>query len=148
MDNKRGAFRPFKPTPIDRAVFGILAALHMANGLYLSSPFYLDTWDEGGKAPLANLFNSNTAVVIYGVLLFLNGLVLLFSASARGGTMRYTRITSTALLTGFLMRLYSFIGILITLESWRPPSYLSHLAMLFITAAYWVWIRVNGRTVQ
>lgn len=148
MRKKRGAVRPFKPSPIDRAIFGILAVLHMASGVYLSSPFYLDTWDEVGKAPLANLFNSDTAVVIYGVLLFLNGIALLYSASGKSATRFYTRITSAALLSGFLMRLYSFIGVAIALESWRPPSYLSHLATVFILGAYWVWIKVNGRTVQ
>lgn len=120
----------------------------MASGLYLSSPWYLDTWDEVNKAPLTNLFNSNIAVVIYGVILFTNGVALLYSAAGNSAHRFYTQITSTALLTGFLMRLYSFIGVIIALDSWRPPSYLSHLAIVFILGAYWVAVRVNDRTVQ
>lgn len=148
MRKKRGVVRPFKPSPIDRAVLGILAVLHMTTGLYLSSPFYLDSWDGVNETPLTNLFNSDTVVVVYGVLLFLNGLTLLYSTARRGATVIYTKITSGALLSGFLMQLYSFIGVTITLESWRPPSYLSHLAVVFMLGAYWVWVRVNGRTIQ
>lgn len=145
MRTERGAFRP---RIIDRAMFAILACLHVASGMYLSGPWYLDTWDEGGKAPLANAFNSDTAVVIYGVLLFLNGLVLLYASAGDSINRWYGRITSTALLTGFLMRLYSLIGVAIALESWRPPNYLSHLATVFILGSYWVWVRVNDRTIQ
>ena len=145
MKKQRGSWTP---RALDRAILGILAMLHMASGLYLSSPFYLDTWDEVNKAPLANLFNSNTAVVIYGVILFANGLALMYSAAGNSAHRFYTTITSTALLSGFLMRLYSFIGVAIALESWRPPNYLSHLATVFILGAYWVTVRVSVRTIQ
>lgn len=145
MRTTRGAFQP---RTIDRAIFAILAVLHMASGLYLSSPWYLDTWDEATKAPLANLFNSNSSVVVYGVLLFLNGLALLYSTAGKHTHRFYVRITSTALLSGFLMRLYSFIGVGVALESWRPPSYLSHLATVLMLGAYWVYVKVNGRPIQ
>lgn len=145
MRTTRGDFRP---RGIDRAIFAILAVLHMANGVYLSSPFYLDTWNEVGRSPLINLFNSNTAVIIYGAILFVDGVALLYSASAKQTSRFYTAITSNALLVGFLVRLFSFIGVSLALTSWRPPNYLSHLATVFILGAYWVWVKVNGRTIQ
>lgn len=145
MRTKRGDFRP---RGIDRAILAVLAVLNMASGVYLSSPFYLDTWDEVGKSPLINLFNSNTAVIIYGAILVLDGVALLYSAAAKHTSRFYTTITSNALLVGFLVRLFSFIGVALALNSWRPPTYLSHLATVFILGAYWVWVKVSGRTTQ
>lgn len=132
-------------------VFGVMAMLHVTNGLYLVGPWYLDEWNETGKAPLYNLFNSNDAVVSYGAFLVLNGLLLFYASAGRSDRRFYTPILSGTLLTGFLVRLYSLIGTLMILESWRPPSYLSHAATVLMLGAYWVLIRVdsnNVRTVQ
>lgn len=137
----------YRPRPLDRSILAILATLHVASGLYLSSPFYLEVTDEG-KSPLMTLFNSSIAVIIYGVILVLDGLALYFSAFAKHTLRFYTTITSNALLVGFLVRLYSFIGVAAALNSWRPPNYLSHLATVFILGAYWVSVRLNGRTIQ
>lgn len=145
MREKRGAYRP---RYVDRAVFAILAVLHMANGAYVTGPWYLDTWDEVGKAPLQNAFNSDAAVSVYGALLFLNGIALMYAAVAKSATKGYTQTLSYTLVSGFLLRLYAFIGVMVALESWRPPSYASHLATVFILGAYWVWVRVNVRPVQ
>lgn len=132
---------------IDRFVFGILAMLHMANGLYLVGPWYLHD-NDGGKAPLIALFNSTTAVIIYGTLLFIDGLVLLYASAGRSARRFYAPTVSNALLAGFLLRLYALIGVVLTLESWRPPSYLSHMATVLLLGAYWVWLRINVRTIQ
>lgn len=136
--------REYRPRAIDRAIFAILAVLHIANGLYLIGPWYLDN-DEAGKRPLANLFNSDLAVGIFGALLLIDGLFLLYATFGRGERRIYTRLVSGALLSGFALRLYSLIGVLLTVESWRPPSYLSQTATVFILGAYWVWVRVSAR---
>lgn len=137
----------FRPRAIDRAVFAILATLHVVNGLYLIGPWYLDV-TESGKAPLLTLFNSDKAVVIYGSVLLANGLVLLYAAAGKSAHRFYTRLTSGALLSGFLLRLYALIGVFLTVESWRPPSYLSHIATVTLLAAYWLWVRVYARPIQ
>lgn len=145
MKEKREAFQP---RLIDRVIFGILAVLHTMNGIYLVGPWYLDQWDEAGKAPLANVFNSGLAVAAYGFFLLLNGLLLLWATAAQSERKMYIPILSTVLLTGFLLRLYSLIGVIIVLESWRPPSYLSHLATVVLCGAMWVYVRVSRRTIQ
>lgn len=122
--------------------------LHMANGLYLSSPFYLDNWDVVGKSPLVNLFSNSSAVLVYGVLLFLNGVSLLYVTAGKSTSRYYTRITNHALLGGFLLRLFSLIGVFLTLETWRPPTYLSHVTTVLLLGAYWVWVKVSVRTIQ
>lgn len=142
MKVKKGVF---KPRLIDRFMFCILAVLHVANGVYLIGPWYLDTWDDGGKAPLHSMFNSDLAVSIYGVCLLIDGLVLLYAAASRRANRFYTVITANALVVGFLLRLYSLIGTILVLESWRPPSYLSHIATVAMCGALWVWVRVHGR---
>lgn len=140
--SKRGVYTP---RTIDRAVFAVLAALHMLNGLYLVGPWYL-VENSDGKAPLFALFDSSTAVIAYGVLLFLNGLALLYGAAGKGKN--YTGILSTALLSGFLLRFYALIGVFIALEEWRPPFYLSHMATVILLASYWLWVRVCVRPTE
>lgn len=137
----------FKPRQIDRAVFAILGLLHVANGVYLTGPWYLDE-TESGKAPLISMFNSDTAVTLYGVLLFIDGLILIYASAGRGVRQLYTRIVSGALFFGFLIRLYALIGVFITIDSWRPPSYLSHLATVMLLASYWLWVRAHARVIE
>lgn len=136
----------FRPRAIDRAMFAILATLHVANGLYLVGPWYLDETDTG-KAPLIAMFNSMWAVVIYGGLLLFNGLMLFYATAGRSGR-RHTFMTELAMLWGFLLRLYALIGVFLVAESWKPPSYLSHVATVAMLGAYWVWVKVNVRPVQ
>ncbi len=145
MRKMRGAYRP---RAIDRAVFAILAVLHTASALYLVGPWYLTDWDEEGKAPLTQVFHNETAVTVYGGFLLLNGLALIYATAGRSAHRYYTTITSSALLTGFLLRLYALIGVIAALESWRPPSYLSQLATVALCGAYWVWIKVHARPIQ
>lgn len=139
-----GKIKVFVPRSIDRAIFAILAALHVANGAYLIGPWYLDEY-ESGKAPLYDMFNSDLAVSTYGAVLFLNGVVLLTLSCVRHTHKHYAAVLGITLLTGFLMRLYAFIAVLMIVESWRPPSYLSHLASVGILGSYWVWVRLSGR---
>ena len=141
---KRGVW---KPTPFERAVVSIIGSLFIFNGAYLVGPWYLTVTDDGAQAPLFSLFNSDTAVQIYGVLLLVDGLALLF-ASGVLKRMFNARIVRNAVLAGFLLRLYSLIGVFLTLESWRPPSYASHTATVMITAALWLWIRFNERPTE
>lgn len=137
----------FRPRTVDRFIFCVLAILHIANGLYLVGPWYLEE-TASGKSPLLSLFNDDKAVAWYGFLLLIDGLFLLY-ASASASTRRfYTRIVSGALLAGFLLRLYSLIGVLLTIESWRPPGYLSQMASVAFLGIYWVWVRVNARVIQ
>lgn len=139
--------RNYKPRAIDRAVFAILAFLHVANGVYLIGPWYLDE-TESGKAPLISMFNSDNAVSVYGVLLVLDGLLLIYASAGRGARKNYTRLVNSALLYGFVLRLYALIGVFLTIESWRPPSYLSHTASVLILGSYWVWVKVSARPTQ
>lgn len=135
----------FKPNIIDRVAFCILGLLLVANGLYLSGPWYLDSV-EGERAPLMNALSSQYAVVTYGVLLLIAGTALCY-VSFRAPSRTNTRILRNALLYGFLLRLYSLIGVLLTSESWRPPSYLSHAATVALMGAYWVWVKVDERPI-
>lgn len=137
----------FRPRSIDRWVFAILSVLHIANGLYLIGPWYLEE-SESGKRPLANLFNNDLAVSVFGLLILIDGLVLLYAATSKGHHRIYTRLVSGALLTGFLLRLYSLIGVLLVIQSWRPPSYLSQTAAVAILGAYWLWVRVHARPTE
>lgn len=146
--DKRKQRRKYKPRVIDRVVFGVLATLQTFSGFYLAGPWYLDTWDEVGKAPLANLFNSDEAVAAYGIVMFINGLMLFYAAAGRAASRFYTTNVSFALLSGFLVRLYSLFGTLIILESWRPPTYLSQVATVLILGVYWVWVKVQVRNVR
>lgn len=148
MEGKRRVTRKYHPRGIDRILFGILALLHVANGLYLVGPWYLDEWEDAGAAPLQNLFNSDLAVVIYGAFLLINGLFLVYGALGKSVKRWYSSILSITLLSGFLVRLYSFIGVVLVLESWRPPAYLSHFATVIVLGAYWVWMRVERRNVR
>lgn len=139
---KRGVYRP---KTIDRVVFAILGVLHVLNGLYLVGPFYLSATTEG-KAPLYNLFNSYEAVKVYGSLLLLNGIVLIWTSF--GNSKWYTQILDNALFFGFLVRCYSLIAVFLTLESWRPPSYLSHVANVLLLGSYWLWVRICARPTE
>jgi hypothetical protein len=139
--------RAFVPRTIDRSVFAILAVLHMASAVYLIGPFYLEVDVQGARAPLMTLFNSSLAVTTYGWALLINGLALLYASAGKRGTkfVSYTAITSGVLLSGFLLRLYSLIGVILALESWRPPQYLSHAATVLILGSYWVYVKVMSR---
>lgn len=148
MKRKKGSDYVWEPRFIDKVVLGVLGTLHLANGAYLIGPWYLDTWVDEGKAPLQTLFNSGTAVAIYGAFLFFNGLFLYYASAGRTQDRWYTPIVKYTLLTGFLARFYSLIGVVIVLESWRPPSYLSHTATVLILGSYWVWVKVDTRNVR
>ena len=136
----------YRPREIDRAIYAILAALHVANGLYLIGPWYLDVTDEG-RAPLISLFNSSAAVIVYGSLLLVNGLMLTYAAAGKSSRL-HTFITENGLLSGFLMRLYALIGVFLVATSWRPPSYLSHFATVLALGAYWLWVKVSVRPTE
>ena len=131
-------------------MFGILGVLCVTSATYVVGPWYLDEWDDtvGGKPPLYSIFQADAPVMLYGVALLACGLLLIYASAGRSTRRFYTQITSWALLGGFLLRLYSLIGVLLALETWRPPNYLSHLATVVALGAYWVWVRVSIRTFQ
>lgn len=131
------------PRSIDRTLFAILAVLQLAEGVYFAGPWYLDS-HLGAKAALFSMFDSAPAVILYGSLLFIDGLCLLYAAAGKRGRW-YINIVSSSLLAGFLLRLYSIIGVLIALDSWRPPQYLSHIATVAIFGALWIYMRVSSR---
>lgn len=141
----KGAYRP---RAIDRVVFGVLATLVFASGFYLVGPWYLSAALDGSKAPIINLLDNATAVRVFGVFLVLDGLALFYASAGRSAHRLYTSIVSYALLGGFLLRLYSLIGVIMTLESWRPPTYLSHALTVILFGSYWVWVKVNVRPTQ
>lgn len=136
----------YVPRTIEKAIFAVLGLVVFLSGLYLIGPWYLPNDVAGDRAPIVNLLNSDISVKIYGSALVLDGLVLFYASAGRG--VYYTRIVANALLAGFLLRLYSLIGVFLTLESWRPPSYLSHAANVLLLGAMWVWIRVSERPTQ
>lgn len=131
---------------IDRIVFGVLGSICVVSGSYVIGPWYLDLRIEEDKAPLQSLFNDDHVVTIYGVLLLLVAGGLFFAALAKDTAAGYTSVVSITLLTAFLVRLYSLISIVLVLDSWRPPTYTSHAAIVIVLGAYWVWVRVNVRT--
>jgi hypothetical protein len=137
----------FVPRPIDRAVFGILAALFAANSIYLVGPWYLDT-PYGQHSALYSLFANHTGVILYGVLVCFDSLALIFAAASKGGNVVYSRVVANALLAGFLLRLYSFIGVMAALDSWRPPDYLSHFATILLCGAFFLWVRLSERLAE
>ncbi len=144
---KQKRLTPYKPRTIDRVVFGILAVAFVTGAAYLIGPWYL-TVTEGARTPLYAMINNHNIIILYGVLLFIDGLVLLYASVSDGNTRRYTHIVTNGLLVGFLLRLYSLIGVFLTLDSWKPPSYISQTAIVLITGSYWLWVRVNARTAQ
>lgn len=140
----------YKPRAIDRVIIGILGVLCATSAAYVVGPWYLDELDDtvDGKSPLYSIFQADTPIMLYGVALLACGLLLIYASAGRSTRRFYTQITSGALLGGFLLRLYSLIGVLMSLETWRPPNYLSHVATVVALGAYWVWVRVSIRTVQ
>ena len=136
----------FQPRVIDKAIFAALGFVVFLSGLYLIGPWYIDITALGNKAPIIHLVGNLYAVKIYAILLVLDGLALFYASAGRG--VFYTRIVANALLAGFLLRLYSLIGVFLTLESWRPPGYLSQVAVVMLLGAMWVWVRVSERPTQ
>lgn len=129
---------------IDRTIIIILAILHVANGLYLCGPWYLSTWRDGESAPLYLLFNNTAAVSAYGMLLLINGIILGYGAIANHTAPYRMKALVYGLAIGFSLRLYSLIGAIYTLESWKSPTYLSHAATVAICGALWVSIKLSG----
>lgn len=133
----------FAYRPIDRAVIGILAVVNVLNGLYVAGPWYLPIIPTTGQiAPMQALFHGTIAIHVFGAILLCNGLWLLWLV--RRSSVSY-RILTTALFTGFFLRLYSLIGVLILLSSPIPPTYISHAGGVFIIGSYWVWVKYNER---
>lgn len=128
---------------IDRYVIGLLAALLAASGLYLAGPWYL-TEQTGGQSPIYAMFQSTVGTAIFGVIYIINGIALAWCVAQRGPVVK--PFLACALFTGFLMRLYTLIGAILVLESWRPPNYLSALALVFAFGGYWVWVMGNEGT--
>jgi hypothetical protein len=135
----------YNPRTIDRAIFSILAALMLFVGLYIVGPWYLDE-TLGSKSPLLALLDSNIALILYGTLTIIDGIALVYSAAGKGLT--HSRIMSHALLAGFLIRLYALIGQILTLHSWRPPSYLTQVVIVLLFGVMWVWVKVNAKPIQ
>lgn len=141
MKKKRGVY---KPTFIDRVMFGIMAAVCIAAGSYAAGPWYLDK-NNGDNAPLISLFIDSQVLFAYGIAVVVVGFALIYACVGRSTNRMYTTITSIALLTGFLLRLYSLIGVMITLETWRPPSYITQIAFVLVMGSYWLWVSFNAR---
>ena len=137
--------RGYRLTAIDRAVILILSFVCVVNGVYLIGPWYLEVRRDGDAAPLYSLFNSEAAVSVYGALLLVVSSILIFLSFRMKTTAASTRVLAAALLGGFLLRLYSTIGALLATESWRPPTYISQVATVFLFGAYWLWVKVNGK---
>jgi hypothetical protein len=133
----------FRPRTVDRIIFAILALLFVFSGAYIVGPWHLEE-TVYGPAPLHVVFNDSEAVEIYGLLVLATGFFLLYSAFGKVSR-HYARITANALLAGCLLRLYSLMGVLLTLDSWRPPSYLSLIAIVLITGAMWLWVKLSER---
>lgn len=136
----------FRPRVYERIVFAILALLLIGNGAYLVGPWYLE--DVGTtRSPLYALFSNAQTVAIYGTMVLIDGIILGFAAVAKPSR-RATRITTNALLAGFLLRLYALIGVFLTLDSWRPPSYLSQIAIVILLGATWLWVKIDERPTE
>jgi|SRR6478735_3701009 len=131
--------RVFKFRPIDRAIVLILATLFVVNGLYLVGPWYKEQ-TNGNDSPIYGLFSNPVSVVIFGSLLVINGFVLFWTAHRK--TTRKA-VLSTALMAGFLLRLYSLIGVFIANPQLLPPTYTSHAATVLILSAMWVHVKFN-----
>lgn len=128
--------------PIDTANIRILGILHLVNGLYLIGPWYISTTTGGDDSPLFVLFGSVAAVKVFGSLLIIQATALLLTT-----VMGYRKVLEWSLLSGFLLSLYSLIGVLSAMK-WLPPTYVSQAATVLILGAYWVWTRRNGRPAQ
>lgn len=137
----------FTPRPIDRAVIFVLAVLLVATAIYVIGPWYLDETDPT-KAPLTYIFKDDQLVVFFGILTLINGLLLLYASTLKAASVRNTKFLGYTLLAGFLLRLYSIIGVMITIESWRPPAFLSHFATVSIFAVYWLWVKSDARPIE
>jgi len=83
----------FVPRGIDRAVFGFLAALNVLTGLYCASPWYLDTTTAGEKSTVLALVSNHFGVIIYGVLLCVTGIALIYAAAGKGDRLRRSSIS-------------------------------------------------------
>lgn len=137
--------RVYRPRIIDRVMFGILSGLHVAGGCYLVGPWYLPI-TSGIESPLYSIFNHLGPIRVFGVLLLLNALGLAYATFGKGR--HYTGILLVSLFSAFLIRFYTLMGTFISIESWRPPTYLSNIGLVLIFGAYWVWVKVDARTIQ
>lgn len=132
--------RRIRLRPIDRWIIGLLAALVAASGLYLVGPWYLETKPDGDPNPVFYLVNN--VYVVKGI-----GAGMIIAAgfmgwAARAGVAR-VKVLSSALFAAFLLRLFTLMGTLLTIESWRPPGYLSPLFTVLLSGALWVWVKVG-----
>lgn len=135
----------YVPRIIDKAIFAILGMLMLLIGLYVVGPWYVDD-THGVKSPLLSLLESHIGLIGYGCLSIIDGIALLYATAGDGEW--HTRITSDALLAGFLLRLYALFGVILTLHSWKPPVYLVQGVVVLIFGAMWVWVRVNAKLIQ
>lgn len=123
---------------IDTAILRIIAFLHVCNGLYLIGPWYIRTNPEGDASPVYSLFNSHWSVVVFGILIMVSGFLLWYSVGPRN---KSDKFLSNTLIVGFGLRLYSLVGVLLTIKSFLPPSYLSQAAAIAVLGAYWLWVK-------
>jgi len=132
-------------TGFERAVAAIIAGSWWLAGLYYAGPWYIDSSDKTttGEAPALYLLPSLFAVNVYGVVLMIAATVLLYASLKRGLSVNFF---TNALLAAITIRLYHFIGTVLSYESFLPPSYLSTVAVLIIASSLWVWVRINANT--
>lgn len=135
----------YEPNGLERALFGLIGALHTLIGLYAVSPLYLSQTQNSDKPTLYTLFASDDAVKFYGAILLISGICLLWSTFARANQKWYFSVVTNALFVGFLIRFYALFGTLLLSESWRPPTWISPFATVLITGTLYVWIRLRER---
>jgi len=146
MSKVKGAYQP---RIIDRVVYAALAVVCIISGGYAVGPWYLEVDESGAPAPtIASLFNNPELVNIFGFMVIVVGFGLLYGAFAKAPNRRYTHILSYSLLLAFLLRLYSLIGAIVVLESWKPPNFINPAALVVVLGGYWLWVKVNDRPTQ
>lgn len=135
----------YRPNGLERALFGLVGALHTLIGLYAVGPLYVHQEKSSAAPTLYTLVASDNAVRFYGAILLLSGLGLLWAAFAKSTNKGYFAVVTNALFIGFLVRFYAQLGTLILSESWRPPTWLSPMATIILTGTLYVWIRLRER---
>lgn len=128
--------------PIDRWVIGLLAAVMAVGGLYLAGPWYLE-FDNGKQGAVYYLTHNIYSVKVVGLAMLATAAGMIYSIRTE---VARSLLLSSSLLAAFLLRTYTLIGSLLTLESWRPPNYISPLFTVALAGVLWIWVRRHEGT--
>lgn len=134
-------------TGLDRVFLVFISIINMLTGIYICGPWHIDEIADQ-KHFMYQLFYYQPLISLYGIVLVVASATLGLIVMSKVYCFWYTFAITALLKTIFMLKLFSFVGLLISMESWRPPTYLYHLPMLVILGGYWIWLTIDGGDIK